>query len=220
MSLNPTLAVVSGTHFGEPPGAGPGAPPSAKPAIYTITMGASDTYVTGGFSLYAANTLGNTPQIPYFDLGILFGCAFTQTPQTWVPQITCSNGVATVKFVQGGYDQYSTSTTILATGTGTVAANTNLTTVSTGVQNLSCTTPINISLTNTLNLGTWGTTAGVGPIYWISPTEFTFYTNVVAPSGGGGYYYDIPSTGQASAAEIPAGTSVASVVLAAVLFGY
>lgn len=226
MALNPAISFISATRFGDPPGVGPGAPPSGKPCVVQITLGATDTYTTGGFNVYPTNTQSNQPQIPYFDLGILAGYGITQAPQTWTPQITVApTGIATVKFVQGGYDQYGTTSSVLATGMSFAQANTQIATVGNGIslQGLTSATPINVNITDNTGgggTGVWPLSAGVSKINWISAGTFAVYFNTGGPAGGGNFIWDVPSTGQGAAAEIPAGTSVAGAVLFLLFFGY
>lgn len=193
-------------------------------------MGASDTYTAGGFNIYPANIQSNNPQIPYFDIGILSGVGITQAPQTWSPQVTVSpGGVATVKFVQGGYDNNSPGTTpsLLTYGFWSIGVGQTLVTV-TGLSGLNSATPvpINVNLTDNCGgagvggTGVWAQTVGVGKINIVSPTAIAVTTTAGGPAGGGTLVYDIPATGQGLAAEIPAATSVAGAVMYLLLFGY
>lgn len=221
MAFSPTVVITASSPFNNP-----GFPTSL--ALGTITMGASDTYVTGGITIYPrlspSQQSGTALNFPNQINQLIM---LANGAQTWIPSVVInSNGTATLKFVQSNYDNFAAGTaTVLVTGGGNVAANATVATIGPALVSLSnfgSLTPANVNLSDNASVssgtGTWSSQS-VAKLNWISAGCVEVHISSGAPTGGGNFIYDIPSTGQGAAAEIPNGTSIANAVLNFIAIG-
>ena len=189
-ALNPTYTTF-GTIFG---------PPNVGRIVQgVITLGAADTYTTGGFTINPAS-LG-------YSIGIT-NITFGNAIQPFDPVATYSGGVATVKlYNQGG-----------VSGASNVAATATTATV-TGLSGLTINMPILCQLDDAATggggSGTWIVTVAVASCKYASATSFTITTTAGAPTNNGNFTYLIPSL----QAEVTSGIAVPSLVMAFVAVG-
>lgn len=185
----PTVTVTS-TVFGSP-----GAPRIVQGYV---TLSASDTYVTGGFSIVPAQ------------IGLATITAFLpQLPSVGniSPIATLASNVATVKLQQpisGASNIAATATTATVTVAGGLSANTPIL----------C--QLDDAATGGGGTGTWAVTNAVSSCKYASATTFTITSIAAAPTNGGNFTYSIPTV----MAELASSTSVASLQIPFVAAGF
>lgn len=184
-AINPTITATF---------VGSGVPGQGHLVAGTITFGASDTYVAGGFTV--------SPSV--------FGCSVAITSflinspgAAYETNIALASGVATVKF----------STQMNGASNMTAAGTTKIVTIPTGLtvnDILTVNSQILVTLDNQATAGggtgTWATTVAVNNVGETSTSTFTLTTTAAAPTNNGNFVWFIPSLNM----EVAAATPIAS----------
>lgn len=192
-ALNPTIQIISNTIYGNP------GSPTSRTIIGTITLGASDTYVTGGFAITPSqfgfpNAIAlleiTGPSTPIASAG-QYQAISTLTPSTGGTTITLQQPT------QGTSNVTATQTTKSVSGLAGLSANTIIL----------C--QLDDAATGGGGTGTWAVTNAVSSCKETSATAFTLTSIAAAPTSGGNFTYFIPGV----FAEIASATAVNSVVI-------
>jgi hypothetical protein len=220
-AVTPTVSTF-GTYFQSPSG--------QKMVTGYITLGAADTYLTGGFTL--------SPGLFSFNQAIT-SLSFGTTSQPYNAVATYALGLATVKLYAVGSTSGSITSTrptaTIVSGASQILA-TATTAVVSGLAGLTINTPIfcqlNDAATGGGGSGTWTVTYAVSTCVYTSASSFTITSTGAAPTGGGNFVYwigvpptiSIPTistpTLTVSAAELSNATSVANLVIPFVAIGF
>lgn len=191
-TITPVYSITYSTIFG---------PPTGDHLVSgTITLGSTDTYVIGGFSVSPAN-IGCLNSIDHLMLGSSGMNYNTFTANAAAP--AAAGGSWTVTLLQA------------LNGAGKMAAGATATAVplpSVSGAVIASTSPIYAQLNDAAvpSTGTWSTTESVVKVVQATSTSFTLtVTPSVAPSNGGGFVWYVPSI----QVEVNSGGSVASAVI-------
>lgn len=189
-TINPTYTIAYGSPASGSPGQG-------RLVIGTITLGASDTYVAGGFTITPAQ-LGCAVQVS--------SIIINSPGAAYETQVTFTAGNAVVKFST----QMNGASNVTATQTTkTVTIPTGLTTNDVLGINTGVFVVLDDAATGGGGTGTWAVTDAVASVKEASSATFTLTVIAAAPTSGGNFVWFIPSLNM----ELAAGTSIASLAL-------
>jgi hypothetical protein len=187
-TINPTVTLLTSSPLAW------GVPGIGRIVFGTITFGASDTYVAGGFNVTLAQLGG---QVAVFNW-----VSNSPTPAADYVSTTTNAGV-TIKL----------GTQMQGTSNVTATQTTKSVTIPTGLSAndvLSANTPIFAALDDAATggggTGTWAVTDAVASTKETSTSAFTLTVIAAAPTNGGNFTYFIPTL----AMEMAAGTPIAS----------
>lgn len=192
-ALNPVVTITAVQNFGSP------GSNIARSVIGYITLGASDTYVVGGFTL-TPQALGFVNTATVFEL-----TGGSSLPQfTPIGSISTTTGIETIlleQLIQGAFQVVAAATTATITpGRGTQPLF--------GVNDI-CLASLDDAATAGGGSGTWAVTDAVASCKRASNTTFTLTVIAAAPTNNGNFTYFFPGL----IAEIPTATSVASITI-------
>lgn len=180
----PTIVVASLSPLQGGPGGYTG-----RTAWGTITMGAADTYVTGGFTL-TASQFGFSNGFIAFSL-VPVTPSNTITP-VWSLATAGSVGITFQQPLQGVSNMTATATTKTVTVGGGLNLNSN------------CIVTLDDAATGGGGTGTWAVTNAVSTVKFASASSFTVTSIAAAPTNGGNFTWICPGTIQ----ELPSASTL------------